>query len=120
VDAYSWSAGAAQYFSGGMVSYRFSSFDVQHIGHSTAHLISARLSDPYGSSQLWVGHGTALHDAVWLASAEKGKYTNVELRRIQPIGGGVGLLLGANRIWYETDSTKYHGTGVRFGFTFDQ
>jgi len=24
-----------------------------------------------------------------------------------------------NRIWYEADSAKFHGTGVRVGFTFD-
>jgi YaiO family outer membrane protein len=120
VDALSWSLGAAQYFRGGMVSYRFSSFDVQHLGHSTGHLVNLKVQDPYGSNQLWLGHGTALHDAVWLANPEKGNFTNIEYRRVQPIGGGVGLMVGVNRIWYKTDSAKFHGTGLRAGLVFEQ
>jgi YaiO family outer membrane protein len=120
VEALSWSVGAAQYFGGGLISYRFSSFDVGHVGHTTAHLVSAKVEDPYGSNQLWLGHGSALHDAIWLPAAEKGNYTSAEYRRIQPIGGGVGLMVGVNRIWYTTDSTKYHGTGARVGLTFDR
>jgi YaiO family outer membrane protein len=119
VDAVSWSLGAAQYFRGGMVSYRFSAFDVHHLGHSTGHLLTAKLNDPYGSNQLWLGHGTALHDAIWLATPEKGKYDNIEYRRVQPLGGGVGLMAGVNRIWYEADSAKFHGTGFRVGLTFE-
>lgn len=118
VDALSWSLGAAQYFRGGMISYRFSSFDVRNLGHSTGHLLSAKLEDPYGSNQLWLGHGTALHDALWLATPEKGDYNNIEYRRLQPIGGGVSLMLGVNRIWYKADSAKFHGTGVRAGIVF--
>jgi len=101
-----------------MVSYRFSSFDVQHLGHSTGHLVNLKVDDPYGSNQLWLGHGTALHDAVWLSTPEKGRYTNVEYRRIQPIAGGVGLMVGVNRMWYEADSAKFHGTGLRLGLVF--
>ena len=119
VDAVSWSLGAAQYFRGGMISYRFSSFDVHHLGHSVGHLVNLKVQDPYGTNQLWLGHGTALHDALWLPTPEKGKYSNIEYRRIQPLGGGVGLMVGVNRIWYEADSAKFHGTGVRVGFTFD-
>jgi YaiO family outer membrane protein len=118
VDALSWSVGAAQYFRGGMVSYRFSSFDVRHLGHSNGHLVSFKLQDPYGSNQLWLGHGTALHDAVWLSAPEKGDYNNIEYRRVQPIAGGVGLMLGVNRIWYKADGAKFHGTGVRVGLVF--
>lgn len=119
VDALSWSLGAAQYFRGGMVSYRFSSFDVHGLGHSTGHLVNLKVDDPAGSNQLWLGHGTALHDALWLSTPEKGNFTNVEYRRVQPIGGGVGLMVGVNRIWYKADSAKFHGTGVRVGLTFE-
>ncbi len=120
VEALSWSLGAAQYFGGGMISYRFSSFDVRHVGHTTAHQVNLKVQDPYGSNQLWLGHGSALHDAIWLPIAEKGNFTSVEYRRVQPIGGGVGLMVGVNRIWYTTDSTKYHGTGARVGLTFER
>ena len=120
VEALSWSLGASQYFGGGMVSYRFTSFDVHNVGHTTAHLVSVKLQDPYGSNQLWAGHGSALHDALWLPTPEKGNYTSVEYRRIQPIGGGVGLMVGVNRAWYKADSSKYHATGARVGLTFDR
>lgn len=118
IDALSWSLGAAQYFRGGMISYRYSAFDVRHLGHSYGHLVNFKLDDPYGSNQLWLGHGTALHDAIWLATPEKGKFTNIEYRRVQPIGGGVGLMAGVKRIWYDADSSRFHGTGVRLGLTF--
>jgi YaiO family outer membrane protein len=118
LDGTSWSVGAAQYFGGGMVGYRFSSYNVQHLGHTTGHLVNFKVNDPLGSNQLWLGHGTALHDATWLATPEKGKFSSVELRRVQPIGGGVSLMLGVNRIWYNTDNAKYHGTGARVGLIF--
>ena len=118
VDAVSWSVGAAQYFRGGMVGYRFSSYNVQHLGNTTGHLVSLKVNDPAGSNQLWLGHGTALHDTTWLANPEKGKFRSAELRRVQPIGGGVSVMLGVNRIWYTTESAKYHGTGARVGFIF--
>ena len=51
-------------------------------------------------------------------SLKKGKFTSIEYRRIQPIGGGVALTAGVNRIWYEADSAKFHGTGIRLGLTF--
>jgi len=117
-DTWSWSAGVAQYFPGGYVSYRFSSFDTKHLGGSTGHLFSAKVSDPYGSTQAWVGHGTSLQEADWMIAPEKGKYTSVELRRLQPIGGGVSLSLGVRKAWFEADSAKYRGTGVHVGLVF--
>jgi YaiO family outer membrane protein len=120
VDALSWSLGAAQYFRGGMISYRFSSYDVHGLGHSTGHLINLKVDDPYGSNQLWLGHGTALHDAVLLPTPEKGNFTSVEYRRVQPIGGGVGVMVGVNRIWSRADSARFHGTGLRLGLTFEK
>jgi YaiO family outer membrane protein len=118
VDATSWSIGAAQYFRGGMAGYRYSSYNVQHLGHTAGHLVNLKVNDRLGSNQLWLGHGTALHDAIWLPTPKKGKFTSVELRRVQPIGGGVGVMLGVNRAWYDTGSTKFTGTGVRLGLTF--
>lgn len=78
------------------------------------------MKDPLGSNQLWLGHGTALHDAISLATPEKSKFSNVELRRVQPIGGGVSAMLGVNRIWYNMDSRKHSGTGARLGLIFGQ
>jgi len=120
VDAVSWSLGAAQYFRGGLVSYRFSAFNVRGRGNSTGHLVNVKVEDPYGSNQLWLGHGTSLHDAAWLGAPDKGKFNNVEYRRVQPIGGGVGLMVGVNRSWYEADNAKFRGTGARIGLTFSR
>jgi len=120
VDAVSWSLGAAQYFRGGMVSYRFSAYNVHGLGNSTGHLVNVKVDDPYGSNQLWLGHGTSLHDAAWLGLPEKGKFNSVEYRRVQPIGGGVGLMVGVNRSWYEADNAKFRGTGARIGLTFSR
>jgi hypothetical protein len=120
VNAVSWSVGGAQYFRGGLIGYRFSSYDVHGLGHSVGHLVNVKLKDPYGSNQLWLGHGTALHDAVWLSEPEKGTYSNIEYRRVQPIGGGVGVMLGVNRIWYKADGAKFHGTGARVGLVFER
>lgn len=118
VDGTSWSVGAAQYFRGGMIGYRFSSYNIKHLGNTTGHLVNFKLNDPLGSNQLWLGHGSALNDAAWLAIPEKGKFTSAELRRVQPIGAGVSLMLGVNRVWYDTQSAKYHGTGARVGLVF--
>jgi YaiO family outer membrane protein len=118
LDTWSWSAGAAQYFPGGYVSYRFSSFDTEHLGHSVGHLVSAKVSDPYGATQGWIGHGTSLQDSDILLAPGKGKFTTVELRRVQPIAGDVSLSLGARRTWFSADSDKYRGTGVHIGLLF--
>jgi YaiO family outer membrane protein len=118
VDGTSWSVGAAQYFKGGMVGYRFSLYNIRHLGNTTGHLLNAKLNDSLGATQLWLGHGNALHDATWLATPEKGSFRSAELRRVQPLGGGVSIMVGANRIWYNTDSAKYHGTGARVGLIF--
>ena len=118
VEARSWSIGAAQYFQGASVSYRFSSYNVEHLGRTSGHLVGAKLDDRYGSNQLWLAHGNSLHDTDWLATPEKGKFNSAELRRTQPIAGGVSAMVAVKRIGYDTGSTKYHGTGVRFGLVF--
>ena len=120
VDAVSWSVGGAQYFRGGMVGYRFSTYDVRGLGHSVGHLVNLKMKDPHGSNQLWLGHGTSLHDAAWLPATQKGKFDSIEYRRVQPIGGGVGIMLGVSRIRYRAEGAKFHGTGARVGLVFEK
>lgn len=120
VTAVSLSAGAAQYFRGGFVSYRYSSYDIKGLGRSPAHLLSARLEDPYGSSQLWLGHGESLQDLDWLASPHSGKSSRVELRRVHKIGGGVGLVVGLSKGWHDAGSGNFKSTGARLGLTFEK
>jgi len=120
VDVKSWSAAAARYFPGGYVSYRFTSYDAKSIGHSVGHMVSAKMGDPYGSTVAWVGHGTLVSDADWLAAPVKGQQTSIEVQRLQPIGGGVSLSLGARRTWMKTAGGDFHGNAVRLGLSFAQ
>ena len=115
IDSWSWSVGAARYFRGGYVSYRLSAYDTSGLGHTTGHTIGAKLNDPYGATQAWVGFGSELHDADWLSSPQKGHQTQVEIRRLQPIGKGVAVSFGAKQAWIEALGTHYRGTGFHIG-----
>ena len=117
-DAWSWSAGASQYFKGGMIAYRFTSYDIEHLGHSVGHLGSFKLNDRGGSSQLWVGHGTSIHDAEFLPVPQRGTYTSAELKRSQKLTPDIALNVGLRRSWYDTPEANYHGTGIHLGLTF--
>jgi YaiO family outer membrane protein len=114
-----WSAGAAYYVPGAMVSYRFNLYDSNRFGHSHAHLASVRVKDPdgSGSTRLWLGHGTSLYE-VDMPGNPKGKFTSAALMRSQPIGGGVAIDIGINRSWYDTPTGSYRGTGVVTGLSF--
>lgn len=114
-DSWSWSLGASRYFPGGFVSYRFSSYDTKNLGNTTGHVIGAKLNDPYGATQAWVGFGTSLNDVDWLSSPQKGHQTVIELRRLQPIGHGISLSLGAKHAWIQSGDGRYEGSGVHFG-----
>jgi YaiO family outer membrane protein len=118
IDSWSLSLGATHYFRGGLIGYRFSAFETEHRGHSVGHLVSGKLDDPYGSTQAWVGHGTAIHDAEWLPTPEKGKYTNVEVARSLKLGSGLNLELGVKRGWYRVPSTHFNANGIRLGLTY--
>lgn len=119
VDVLSWSLGAAQYFDAGMVSYRFSAFKIEDLGNSVGHLASAKLNDAAGSTQLWVGHGTAIHDPDWLATPAKGKLTSVELRRSLRVSKAAALSVGIKRSWYDTPAEKFRATGLHAGVTIN-
>lgn len=117
-DAWSWSLGATQYFRGGFIGYRFSSYDIDRVGHAVGHIVSGKLADPYGSTQLWLGRSTAAVDNDALLTPEKGKFTEVSLRRSLPLKGGIALTAGLKRNWFRTPSAKFEGTGFQLGLTF--
>ena len=51
------SAGGTFYFKPGFVTYRFTRYDTSGLGNSSAHLVTMRLKDPFGSNgstQLWL------------------------------------------------------------------
>jgi YaiO family outer membrane protein len=118
VDVKAWSAGASRYFPGGYVSYRFTAYDTKGIGHTIGHMVSGKVTDPYGSTVAWVGHGGLLTDADWLITPAKGNQTSIEVQRLQPIGGGVSLSIGARHSWLKTAGGNFHGNGFHVGLSF--
>ena len=114
-----WSAGAAYYFRGASLSYRYNLLDSHQLGRSHAHLASSRFADPAGSgsTQLWVGRGSSLYDVSTSPTAVAGKFTSVAVRRQQPIASGLAINAGVNRTWYETPTGSYRGLGVSLGLT---
>ena len=116
VDSWAWTGGAARYFPGGYVSYRFTAYDTAGLGNTTGHVVSGKLNDPYGATQAWVGFGSQLHDADWISSPQKGHQAQVEVRRLQPIAKGVVLSIGAKHAWLEAAGTRYQGNGFHIGF----
>jgi len=119
-DSWSWSAGVTQYFGGGYVSYRFTNYDTQGLKNSVGHLVSAKLTDPYGATTLWAGHGTSLRSPDLAFIPQRGKYTQVELQRSLPLGGGVSLTLAGRHSWNQSTTTKFHSNGLRVGLSFSK
>ena len=121
-DALSWSAGGSYYFKRGFASYRFSSYDVTNLGKSHGHLGSVRIKDGTGSgsTQLWLGSGTSLHDQLQLPVTREGKYRSIALQRSQPLNDFVGINVGVGRTRYETGLDRYRGTSVSFGLTLKE
>lgn len=121
-DALSWSAGGTWYFGGGFATYRFSRFDVEGLGKSHGHLATLRLKDGAGtgSTQLWVGTGSSLHDEEISLSGRNGKFRSVSLRRVQPVKGPVSVTLSLGRAWYDTEAANYRGTTASVGLSFSK
>jgi YaiO family outer membrane protein len=119
-DALSWSAGGTWYFASGLVTYRYTGFDVQKLGKSHGHLASFRLKDGGGSTQLWLGAGTSLHEQQLQSVGREGRYRSVAVQRVQPIKGPVALSVSINRSWYDTPGVKYRGTTASVGLTFNR
>ena len=119
-DAISWSAGGSWYFAGGLVSYRYSSFDVDKLGKSHGHLATVRLKDGKGrgSTQLWLGKGTSLHEQELLLEGRRGTYRSVVLQRVQPAKGPVSFTASLGRTWFDTAVTEYRGTTASVGLSY--
>ncbi|MGH8524210.1 MAG: YaiO family outer membrane beta-barrel protein [Gammaproteobacteria bacterium] len=118
-QARSLSVGGTQYFGGGYVSYRYSAFDLGKLGRSHSHLATFRLKDGKGagSTQLWLGMGTALHELQLQPGLSTGKSRGITLQRVQPIKGPVAFNIAIGRAWYDTPAGKYHGTLASIGLT---
>lgn len=114
------SAGGTFYFKPGFVTYRFTRYDTSGLGNSSAHLVTMRLKDPFGSNgstQLWLGQGSTLQQQDFIALGQLGKYRSVDLRRVQPITGRFALNVGVGRSWYDNPIRDYTGTNLTVGLT---
>lgn len=117
-NARSLSGGASYYFPGGFATYRFTSYDVDTLGKSHGHQATFRVKDgkrAKGSTQLWLGSGTSLHEDEVLLTDRRGKFRSVTLQRVQPLKGPLALNVAVGRTWYDTDAAKYHGTRISVG-----
>lgn len=111
---------AAIYFSGGFATYRFTAYNVDRLGKSHGHLATVRIKDGkgLGSTQLWVGSGSSLHEEDILLSGREGKFRSVALSRVQPLKGPVSLTISLGRTWYNTATADYRGTKASVGLSF--
>jgi len=112
--------GLTQYFGGGFVSYRLSAFKTERTGTTAAHLASIQLKDPRGSgsTQLWLGGGSSRHEMDWMPELQDGSSRSVALRRVQPLGSGMGLSFSIGRTWYDRPLADYRGTRFAVGLAY--
>ena len=90
-----------------------------NLGKSHGHLGSVRIKDGRGTgtTQLWLGSSTSLHDQLQLPVARESKYRSIALQRFQPLNESLGINVGVGRTRYETGSDRYRGTSVSFGLS---
>ena len=121
-DVRSVSAGGTYYFGGGFVTYRYSRYDTDRLGTSNGHMATFRLKDSggRGSTQLWLGAGTSLHDQEASLAGTRGKFRSLTLQRVQPIAGPLALSLSLGRTQYDLANAKYHGTSAMLGLSFSR
>ena len=122
VDATSWTLGATQYFDGGFISYRYTGYDVEHLGKTHGHVASVRLNDAKGPgrTQIWLGMGTSLHEQEFLPVLSKGRVDSFTIERVQPLSSNLALKADFGHSWYETGFTKYQGTTLRVGLSLSR
>lgn len=119
-DAFSWSAGGSWNLARGMLSYRYTTYDIRNLGSSHGHLASLRFNDAkgIGSTQLWLSTGSSLSDQELVLAGSRGSYRSISAQRLQPIKGPVALQLAVGQTWYRTPSADYRGTKASIGLQF--
>lgn len=120
LDALVLSAGVTRYFKGGFISYRFNRYDLDGLGNTRSHLVSVRFNDggdSKGSTQIWLGRGTALQEVDFAATPFRGHSTGVSLRRVQPLGEKLNLNVAAGYTKFDTEFNDYSGVSLKAGLT---
>ncbi|MEJ1098271.1 MULTISPECIES: YaiO family outer membrane beta-barrel protein [unclassified Pseudoxanthomonas] len=113
------SVGATYYFNRLSTSYRYTGYRRSSGGNSHGNVASLRLKDHGGggSTQLWLGKGTSVHEYEWMDELQDGKLRNASLRRVQPLTQKWTLDASIGKVWYETPATKFDGAAAKVGVT---
>lgn len=116
-----WSAGGSYYFERLTVAYRYTNYQMSFGGNTDGHVLSLRLKDDSGdgSTQLWLGKGTSLHNYDWLTELRDGDSKSVSLVRIQPITKNLTLSATVGKAWYDTPVIDYDGITGGLSLTYD-
>lgn len=119
-EGVSWSAGATYYFRGGLLSYRYTGYDIDGLETTHGHRASLRLNDSgdsRGFTQFWLGVGDAVQEEQALPDLFRGSFRSIAARRYQPITDQIGASISLTHNWYNAPA-DYQGTGVRAGLSF--
>jgi YaiO family outer membrane protein len=113
------SVGATYYVDRVSASYRYTGYRRSSGAHSHGNVASLRLKDDggNGSTQLWLGKGTSVHEYEWLSELQDGKLKSATFRRIQPLTQKWALEASVGKVWYETPATKFDGVAAQVGAT---
>lgn len=120
VDADAWYVGGAYYLRRLTLRYRYTHHDIEGLGASHGNMLSLRLKDARGagSTQLWLGKGSTLHDYDWSPVLQAGNQQSVSLRRVQPLSDSVSISASIERTEYKTPSRHYDGITSALGLTY--
>lgn len=118
VNVKAYSAGITQKFGTNFsASYRYTQYDSDLTGKSNGNLVSLKLNDEQGSTQLWLGQADTLYAYDWLPSVGEGKQKSVFIRRVLDLNDNLALNAGFGRAWYETPVTDYSSVTGSLGLS---
>ncbi|WP_368563445.1 YaiO family outer membrane beta-barrel protein [Pseudoxanthomonas sp. UTMC 1351] len=115
------SAGATYYLDRLSASYRYTGYRRSSGTNSHGNVVSLRLKDNSGtgSTQLWLGKGTSVHEYDWMDELQDGKLRSATFRRVQPLTQKWALDASVGKVWYETPATKFDGVAAKVGVTLN-
>ncbi|QXH50793.1 YaiO family outer membrane beta-barrel protein [Pseudomonas fakonensis] len=120
VESNAWYASTAYYFDRIMLRYRYTHSNLSGIDNSHGHLITVKLKDRQGagSTQLWFGQGTSVHEYDWSPVVQKGDHKSIALNRVQPVTQSTTLNVGLAQEWFDTPTSDYKALTGKLGVTY--
>lgn len=115
------SAGLRRYFRGGSLSYRASLVDPDGTSSFVAHLINLTINDGRGGgkTQIWLGAGASSLERNTIDGDFTGRDYSATLRRYQPIGGNLDLVLTGGVTSYARPFGRVTGMTLGLGLLVD-